>query len=338
VSSPNTVITTASEAAATDQWTHLAELLRKRLRRFTTMLPKVLNEEDADAVHDLRVLSRRLQQVLATLFAKPRPQEARDMIRALRRARRAIGGWRDCDVLAGLLAQKTRRVRNPDERRAWELVLASVARRRRREMRRARRRLANRRLFTIAQTGQRLVERAGGQGAADGGAQPSDPTPALAASVSAAYSQWGAALGRARETRQPRDIHALRIETKRLRYRIELVHDLGADDSEPALRRLKSIQDRLGRWRDRGELGRMTAEALADARFLLREPRVASAMLRKLARQQKTEDEETHELLAAASEAADSSDLGAWVTEYCDARLRLEPHPPGRTGVDSRPQ
>jgi CHAD domain-containing protein len=315
----------------------LAELARQRLRKFTILLPKVLNDEDPDAVHDLRVFSRRLQQVVVTLFPKPRRQEARDVVRTLRRARRSMGGWRDCDVLAGLLARKTRRVRNPDQRRAWELVSASVARRRRREIRRARRRLANRRLFTIALAVRKLIDRAGAQNAADGVARPGHPGAVLAASVGAAYSQWRAALGRARETLDPRDMHALRIGTKRLRYRIELVRDLGADDAEPALRQLKSMQDRLGRWHDRGELAQMTAEALADAQFLLSEPRVASAMLRKLARERRAEGDEARELVAAASAAAESSELGGWIGEYCGARTHPEAHPPQPANAGSRP-
>src|SRR5215470_5204720 len=91
----------------------LEKLLRDRVRKCVGLLPKVLAEDDPDAVHDLRVWSRRAQEVVVTLFPKPLPPEARAMVRTLRRARRSLGTWRDCDVLAELLERKVRRIRNP---------------------------------------------------------------------------------------------------------------------------------------------------------------------------------------------------------------------------------
>src|SRR5215469_15681560 len=46
------------------------QLVHERVRRFMKLLPEVLNSEDVEAVHDLRVWSRRLQQVLVTMFPK----------------------------------------------------------------------------------------------------------------------------------------------------------------------------------------------------------------------------------------------------------------------------
>jgi len=56
-----------------------------------SLLPKVLAEDSVDAVHDLRVWSRRLQQVVSTLSANPLPSETRTMVRALQRAREHLG-------------------------------------------------------------------------------------------------------------------------------------------------------------------------------------------------------------------------------------------------------
>ena len=54
----------------------LESLLRDRLRKFMSLLLKVLAEDADDAVHDLRVWSRRLQQVVAALSSNrshPKP-------------------------------------------------------------------------------------------------------------------------------------------------------------------------------------------------------------------------------------------------------------------------
>ena len=100
------------------------QLVHERVRRFMKLLPEVLNSEQVEAVHDLRVWSRRLQQVLMTMFPKVQENRVDSVIRALRRARRGLSGWRDCDVLIALLDRRLRRLRDPDEQRAWGVVRA----------------------------------------------------------------------------------------------------------------------------------------------------------------------------------------------------------------------
>ncbi len=304
----------------------LPDLLAKRLRKFVTVLPKALGEDNSEAIHDLRVASRRLQQVLVTMFPKPRSDEAGRIVRVLRQARRAVGGWRDCDVLIDLLERRIRRVRNLEERRAWETVRASVQERRVIEIRRARRKLANRRLFTLAQDVARLTapgpepdqgnagaDGAGGMGAAD----------ALGKSISNAWQQWRDAMARAAETSDPCDLHAFRIESKRLRYRIELARDLGAAGCDLVLEFLRSLQDGLGQMHDRNECARMAAEALANAKLLIRDPRPASLLLRRIATEQEIERAKATEILATAREG--SHRVEVWVNEYCAAEGASSP-------------
>jgi CHAD domain-containing protein len=62
-------------------------------------------------------------------------------------------------------------------------------------------------------------------------------------------------------------LHAFRIQTKRLRYRVELARDLGSNAAQEALDSLKTIQDELGRWHDSTELVMLAADALADPEF-----------------------------------------------------------------------
>ncbi len=315
----------------------MSDLLRRRLRKFMRALPKVLSDEDPRAVHDVRVSSRRVQQVLVTMFPKPRSGEARQVVSALKRARRAVGGWRDCDVLIEMLERRFRRVRNPEERRAWKCVLDLAARKRKRELRRALRRLAHRRLFTLAQNVERLTESA---------SRDSDSTPSngaghpgaagvLSDSIRDACRQWRDSLSRAIQTRDPADAHTFRIESKRLRYRIELARDLGADDADRALEFLKSLQDRLGRLHDRGECDRMAAEALASPDLLMREPRSVSLLLRRLAKEQERERGETAGILSEASDRADS--IENWIATYCGAVEDYPPAPPGPSADEGNP-
>ncbi len=233
------------------------------------------------------------------------------MVRALRRARRALGVWRDCDVLTDLLERKLRRIRNPAERRAWEKVRDFALKKREREMRRARRKLANRKLLTLAQCARQLADAAWPE---RDGAEATDLAATLAAAVGEGYARWRAALARARQTLAAPDVHAFRIETKRLRYRIELVRDLGDAEAGTALASLRALQDGLGRWHDHGELARLAAEALADPAFLLEQPRVAGAVLRKLARDHAAQAERIRQLLEKTHEELDAAPLNEWIT------------------------
>ncbi len=212
-----------------------------------------------------------------------------------------MGQWRDHDVLIDLAARKLKRTRNPDERRAWELVHGRLLRKRERAMRRGRRRLANRRLFTLAQDVRNLVDSAR-TGAAHN-PHFEDSAAVMSAAIGAAYAQWRSALARASETHAPVDVHAFRVQTKRLRYRVELARDLGAANAEPVLTWLRGLQDDFGRWHDRSELARAAAEALARPKFLFREPRAAGLLLGKLAAQRKAETAETAKQLAETGKA-----------------------------------
>lgn len=303
----------AETAAPPAQARHRLEtLLRVRLRKFMGLLPVVLAEDDPEPVHDLRVWSRRLQQVVVTLCPDPRPEDARKMVRALKRARRALGGWRDCDVMLELLDRRLRRIPNPAERSAWQKAREWTAKRRERAMRQARRKLASRKLFTLGQCARRVADEAWPEGD-DTHRAGADPAAILATAVREAYGQWRQALVRARDTLTFHDIHAFRIQTKRLRYRIELVRDLGDKEAGEALSALRGLQDGLGRWHDHGELTRVAAEALADPAFLLEQPRVAGIVLRKLARDNAAEAERVRDLIEKTTDGLDTSPLDAWI-------------------------
>ncbi len=294
-----------------DDCARLERLLQDRVRKFMSILPKVLAEDVPDAVHDLRVWSRRLQQVVAALAPNPPSTEARKMVRALRRARRSLGGWRDCDVLIGLLERKARRVCKPEEKRACDMIRDLALRKRARNVRRARRRLANRKLFTLEHRAQKLLLELSHGEHRDGGN-------VLASSVAEGYTQWRQALSHARDGFDPADIHAFRIRTKRLRYRIEMTSDLdGTSEAEGALGFLRSLQDGLGRWHDQAELGRLTAEALANREFLLNHARLAAVLLRKADHERVVEEERVRRLLADAWDAVGFSALDEWVARNC---------------------
>jgi len=297
-----------------------ADLVRERVRRFMKLLPEVLNSERVEAVHDLRVWSRRLQQVLVTMFAQAQDDPAGSVIRSLRRARRGLSGWRDCDVLMVLLDRRLRRLRNRDEQQAWRVVRDYLAQRREKEIRKARHRLANRKLFTLAQRTDQLLKHRGLDSTSNDEAVNTDFTATVAEFIRAAYADWQAALALAAKTARRADVHGFRIKTKQLRYRIEVARDLGDKELIVQLNWLKWLQDSLGQWHDRAELARIATEAIANPEFLLSGPRPASLLLRRLARELATEAAKVKSLLAALRDHSELSQFEAWLADHGGVR------------------
>jgi len=107
------------------------------------------------------------------------------MVKELRRVRRSVGPWRDCDVLIDMLERKARRISNPEERQAWDKVRAFALRKRKRQMDRARRKLAKCTLSTRAKRADAFKQWAEQHERPD-----VEPRSSLLASVIKEYAQW----------------------------------------------------------------------------------------------------------------------------------------------------
>ncbi len=254
----------------------LVRLVRKRLEKFVSLVPVVLVSEEPESVHDARVCSRRLQQALTVLFPQPRPRRVRRLERTLRRVRRALGEWRNCDVALELVARERRKTRSQSKRRAWELVTEYLRERRARQMALARQKVLRYDLPDFASRVQKLLDEPAG--AKDGEAVGA----VLRAGAETAWTRWQSTLAVAQETRDADDIHGFRIASKRLRYRIELLNDLGNKDVWTLIQWLKALQEAVGLWHDRQTLFQVTAECLARREFLLRETKAARTLLAEL--------------------------------------------------------
>ena len=129
--------------------------------------------------------------------------------------------------------RSSRGARNEQRRRAWSIVLKSAAEARRREIRSARRRLMKLDVFGLREAGEALIE----------GSGPAHDTldASFWAAVAQAYDRWREAYESAVKSKQAEDIHAFRIRTKRLRYRIELTRELGTGGIKPLLDWLRTL-------------------------------------------------------------------------------------------------
>jgi CHAD domain-containing protein len=253
----------------------LTRLLRKRVKKFVALAPEVHADADPKVIHDVRVWSRRLQQAVSAFFPKPRSGKVRRLRRTPRRIRRALGEWRNCDVLLEIVARQQRRTRSEAKRQAWTFVREYLLQRRSKEVARAGKKLLRQDLGDYASLANRVL------------GQPPDESPEilmqrLGDSVRRAWTEWQSALIRAQETRAVNDVHAFRIATKDLRYRTELLYDVGHKHIKAQLKWLADLQDSLGVWHDRQVLDLAVAEAIARPDILLNELPTARLLLAEL--------------------------------------------------------
>jgi CHAD domain-containing protein len=254
----------------------LGRLVRKRLAAFIEVTQKLIDSDDPETVHDVRVCSRRLQQGLSVLFPKPRPGKVLKFRHTLRGIRKLLGEWRNCDVLIELAQRRVSRAGSAAKKKGWETVRDHLRRKRRDQIETAREKLSR---FRLQEASGNLKKWFASRDVDQ------DPEPlgsSLKGSIARAWSDWESALARARATQATDDIHQFRIAAKRLRYRLELLHDLGEKDIKPSLKFLKRLQNELGDWHDCQALFEAAAGAIARPEILLHNSDAARILLKEI--------------------------------------------------------
>jgi CHAD domain-containing protein len=283
----------------------LTRLLRKRVKKFVALAPEVRANANPKTVHDVRVWSRRLQQAVSAFFPKPRSGKVRRLRRTPRRVRRMLGEWRNCDVLLEIVARQQRRTRSEAKRRAWAFVRDYLLQKRSKEVARAGKKLLRQDLSSYVALADKLL------------GQPTDERPEilmqrLCDSVQEAWTQWQSALTRAQETRAVNDLHVLRIATKDLRYRTELLYDVGHRQLKAQLKWLADLQDALGVWHDRQVLHQAVAAAVARAEILLKELQTARILLAELETDRSRQSQDVEKIFRLAIEHPGRREMESW--------------------------
>jgi len=270
----------------------LLKLTRKRLERFVTFVPKFLVNDNPATIHDLRVRSRRLQQTFRIIVPQARTPASRKVIRTLRRVRRALGPCRNVDVNIELVEQRFRAAKSPALRDGWDALRTHLQERRPALVANAYKEVAKHDFITFIERARKLLAHAD---------LDADPTAKLQAAMARALAQWDEAYGMAEASRDVENLHALRIATKRLRYRAELLADSGSLSIEPVVKDLKELQGALGGWHDRSVLLQSAAEFLARPEFLNDHPDMGGALLADMEKEKQTNDASIEKVLACAA-------------------------------------
>jgi len=275
----------------------LFELSQKRLEKFASLFPRVLITDDPETIHDARVWSRRLQQMLRILFPKPAPKKCRKLVRTLRRVRRALGDCRNLDVIRELIQEKIDASSNPVVRDAWDQLKVHLQEKQRRELIRARAELSRYDIVDFVNRAKTLL------GSVELSA---DLQPTLTESITGALNEWIEAVDATKQSQAPEQIHALRVAGKRLRYRLELFAELGDSSAKARVKTLKTLQDQLGQWHDHHVLMQLTGKFLSRSDFLVAHPDLSRTLLVEMERERRRKDTAVSNLLKSAEKIRDA--------------------------------
>ena len=238
------------------------DLLRKRLERFTRLLPAV-QEGDVSALHRARVASRRLRELLPILQLDHEP--AAKLGRRLRKVRTRLGTVRELDVLLIVIDELH------ESRRQDRAALKRIGDDVRSEQARAREKLLGKKLPMVELEGiaRKLdlaledVEKADAK-LADGRPQARGWKWALDARIARRAASLREAVDEAGAVYLPDRLHLARIAVKKLRYALELSAEAGGLATTPELRVLKRAQELLGRINDLDVLLKRIRQAQAS--------------------------------------------------------------------------
>ena len=273
-------------------------LARKRLQRFATLLPKLLISDNPTFVHDLRVWSRRLQQALRVIHPAAEPPKGKKLRRVLRRLRRALGPCRNLDVDLELIKEKRRRAGAAVIERAWGAVQRELEAKRGPLIERARREIARHDLFLFIARARTLIDSADDVDI--------DPIKSLDQAIEKSMKSWQEAFSSVMQERADSRLHKLRIAGKQLRYRVELLAELGEDRAKPLVEALKRLQNSLGDWHDRSVLVSYLATFIGQAEFLSEHPDIGRALLTEMEKEKLRNQSAIDQLLGDAAKVPES--------------------------------
>lgn len=219
----------------------------QRLRHFSTLISKSGHTGKPQVIHDIRVASRRLQQILDYLYPAPRPAAVRRLRTRLRRSRRILGELRDYDVLIASI-DKRLKSRRLTQRPLLIAIHDRLTQRRVKLMKKAHERFDREDVPGLCSQLKSLLNN--GRQQTDAGTCPRSPPKTMDTTLNRLWQDFSSEVAGSTREPRPANIHSVRIKAKRLRYLLEVVEELGDPDAEKALIWLRRLQQQLGDWHD----------------------------------------------------------------------------------------
>lgn len=314
-----------AESSPRDPWITVRALALKQLDRFMSLESKVLRGDDPEAIHDMRVASRRLQQVLDLLHPAPRHGEIRKLRSRIRRSRRALGDVRNADVQLARVSKILSRKRST-HRETWEAVRDYLLAHRSENFAKAVRRLSKLKLagFYIrlkgvltaneihpAQLNVATLE--------SESLIPQDFSEHLGHSLGRVWQAFEARVAESHHNSHATAIHGVRIAAKRLRYLTEVLHELGTPGSAETLVWLRALQEHLGNWHDLEVLEQMLVEMVARPAYLRDHLEIAMGVEKLILKNRASKGKFREKYFQMTLSGAEYDRVRGWVKRQLDA-------------------
>src|SRR5215831_1325691 len=279
----------------------LKSLIATELAALDRYHRQVLDSGEAEAIHKMRVVTRKLQAAIDLLEFSPDQLKIRGLKKRLRRWRRSLSRVRNYDVFLKIIEKETL-ARRPGGRRPYELIATEFEKLRVKNLRKARSELQDIKINDLAsrlgfEPESMRPACSGTAPAADGGSLAgatvaSPPLIEDTAKIAARafdrlrqrLAEFQAKALSTHAADQPAEIHELRIAAKRLRYLIEALSQMGYGESARAVEWLKATQDRLGDLHDLEAFGDEVVRIAAKPGFVRRHMAEAGEMLQAASR------------------------------------------------------
>ena len=235
---------------------HPRTLARRPVRALLAQWPLALADE-VEGIHQARVASRRLRELVPAVARRRDAREARALRRAARDVTRLLGRSRELDVaLETLLAIEARA---PDHGVAAAEVRAHVVRERAQAGRDVRDHVTAVDLNGLAAGTIVLAGRSESPAAIRSCAR------RVSARLGRRARELEHAVVRAGLIFAPGPLHSVRIALKKFRYALEVAERLGRFRLVGSMRRLKRLQNLLGELHDLQVLGGLARDVMAQA-------------------------------------------------------------------------
>lgn len=222
-------------------------LFTRRMRRFVDQMTAVRAGE-RDGVHQARIASRRVREVLPILRSKASADSVRKLRRGMRRATGVLGPVRESDVTLALADERMEKA-DASTRPLLGRVRAALERERARRLDDLVDVLTITRVDRLERLSARLVDALAEDPDVDGGRA------RLAKRLSRRARQLTEAMDEAGVIFLADRLHDVRIAVKKLRYALELAGDTRLARTAVQVKRLKAAQDDLGHLHDLQVMG-----------------------------------------------------------------------------------
>jgi CHAD domain-containing protein len=255
----------------------LKKLLRQRWKELAQQIKQLSADDNAEAIHELRINTRRLQELVPLAADVVKSPAAANTVKALRQARKVCSEVRDADVLMSMI--EPRKSRAERDGRMWDAMTTHLRRRRVKSHSGAKRSLDRLDLATLSTKWIAALEKWPKADAKIEKRLRRD----LVKHLSRRLKQFQRAHEAATKPEaMTEDVHNLRLAGKRLRFALEVTRDLTDGQAKSALGQLRTFQTALGEWSDLELLCELIIDRCSRRKFLREKTDIAQGLLQTL--------------------------------------------------------